>query len=39
MLLYHLPAGAHGIHLPKTRFSEEKTLVGHIRTSPFPGRE
>ena len=36
MLVNHLTAGAHRIRLPKTRFSGEKTLVGHIRTSLFP---
>jgi hypothetical protein len=35
MLVNHLTAGVHGIRLPKTRFSEEKPQLGHIRTSLF----
>ena len=35
MLVNHLTAGAHRIRLPKTRFSGEKTPLGHIRTSLF----
>jgi len=31
MLVNHLTAGAHRIRLPKTRFSGEKTPLGHIR--------